>query len=88
MSYVTADTLGVSWVPQLSALLPAVGLLEGRSPDGSHAMEAHLEAAPLDAALSGQQLDYLRTFAASLTATFAAQPAGDPDPTKALMVLI
>jgi len=63
---------------QLSALLPAVSLLEGRSPDGSHALEAHAEAAPLDVALSGQQLDFLRTFAASLAATFAAPSAGDP----------
>ena len=61
---------------QVSALLPAVRLLAGRSLDGSHALEAHLEAAPLDAALSGQQLDYLRTFAAALTATFASPSAG------------
>ena len=63
---------------QLSALLPAVTLLEGRPPNGSHALEAHIEAAQLDAALSGQQLDYLRTFAVLLAATFAAQPEGSP----------
>ncbi len=62
---------------QVSALLPAVSLLEGRSPDGSHALELHLEAAPLEAALSGQQLDYLRTFAASLAATFESPPTGE-----------
>ena len=67
---------------QLSALLPAVSLLEGRPPNGSHALEAHIEAAQLDAALSGQQLDYLRTFAVSLAATFAAQPEGSPTSTQ------
>ena len=51
--------------------------MEGRSPDGSHGLELHLEAAPLAAALNGQQLDYLRTFAASLAATFKSPPAGE-----------
>ena len=73
---VLASGRACTW--QVAGLLPALRLLEGRPLGGAIPLEAHLEVAPLESAVSGQQLDWLRAFRAALSATFAPASGADP----------
>lgn len=58
----------------MTALLPALGLLDGRPMGGISLIEVHLEVAPLESSVSSQQLGWLQTFVAALASTFASDP--------------